>query len=519
MQLALDAFEWVCHAYGISNTLPEDTSAQQQQERRRQCVTAMVQGSLGAAVVLALRPALLQGDSCSQVLAALVGLTCSSGAGTYTRDIAGTAAAALAAKWYSTGAAPAAAGPGTTSSCKDKIREQLQTLMAGVSEVAPADDTSMGCGSGSSSHRSQQLVAVSWLCRALAMQRDDAWRQGLDLAVTWLRAAAETAAPPAAQMAQGQSTAAEAATGAGVNARHAASAPQVVSAAAGFFATLVDDAAGTGALQLGPALHVPCRPLWQQKAFVLAQRQLAEAVSSAQIAMNAATATTGAGAGAGTLGSSRCLPLYLGSAALLAGVPMKVFATAAAEATPMLLDSLQTLAQQLCSASASSNSSSSSGSGACGVSQSSAALNSASGSSGSAAPRPLLLQLVHGCMMKLTQILMEPAMRGLLEPMVGQLVATLVQLALLEEQAAAGGPCGLQASAGSIHSAGGGRNPASAEVREMALLNLTAVMELPYHLLHQHRQMVIKAVTVALDDNKRAVRKAAVRCRRVWSSY
>jgi hypothetical protein len=199
---------------------------------------------------------------------------------------------------------------------------------------------------------------------------------------------------------------------------------------------------------------------------------------------------------------------------------MKVFATAAEEATPMLLDSLQTLAQQLCSSAASSSSSS----GACGAAQSDVQPKSASSSSSSTASRTLLLQLVHGCMMKLTQILMEPAMRGLLEPMVGQLVAILVQLALLEEQplAAAAGPCGTESSAGrddSSSGAGRQRNPASAEVREMALLNLTAVMELPYHLLHPHRQVVIKAVTVALDDNKRAVRKAAVKCRRVWSSY
>lgn len=62
-----------------------------------------------------------------------------------------------------------------------------------------------------------------------------------------------------------------------------------------------------------------------------------------------------------------------------------------------------------------------------------------------------------------------------------------------------------------------GRSPLGPEVREVALQCLVAVMELPYHYLHPYRGRVLKMLNGALDDDKRAVRMKAIRCKRVWS--
>lgn len=59
----------------------------------------------------------------------------------------------------------------------------------------------------------------------------------------------------------------------------------------------------------------------------------------------------------------------------------------------------------------------------------------------------------------------------------------------------------------------------AASVREVALMCLTSCMAgIPYHLLHPHRRAVLAAVAAALDDDRRAVRRAAVACRGAWSS-
>ena len=62
-------------------------------------------------------------------------------------------------------------------------------------------------------------------------------------------------------------------------------------------------------------------------------------------------------------------------------------------------------------------------------------------------------------------------------------------------------------------------------VREVALRALSGIMAastdqqdspFPYQAIHPHRTAVLRAVKVALDDAKRAVRKAAIDCNKVW---
>ncbi|PRW58456.1 MMS19 nucleotide excision repair-like protein isoform X2 [Chlorella sorokiniana] len=58
----------------------------------------------------------------------------------------------------------------------------------------------------------------------------------------------------------------------------------------------------------------------------------------------------------------------------------------------------------------------------------------------------------------------------------------------------------------------------SPAVRETALQCLLLLLELPYTALHPYRRAVEKGLAAAVDDNRRAVRLAAARCRQAWSS-
>lgn len=60
--------------------------------------------------------------------------------------------------------------------------------------------------------------------------------------------------------------------------------------------------------------------------------------------------------------------------------------------------------------------------------------------------------------------------------------------------------------------------PYSMIVRETALQCLGAMVILPYTRIFPMRAQVLKAVSKALDDRKRSVRKEAVRCHHVWAS-
>ncbi|KAL3685855.1 hypothetical protein R1sor_003877 [Riccia sorocarpa] len=55
-------------------------------------------------------------------------------------------------------------------------------------------------------------------------------------------------------------------------------------------------------------------------------------------------------------------------------------------------------------------------------------------------------------------------------------------------------------------------------IRESALQCLAAIVGLPFTRVFPVKAQVMKVITSALDDNKRLVRKEAVRCRQVWSA-
>ena len=55
-------------------------------------------------------------------------------------------------------------------------------------------------------------------------------------------------------------------------------------------------------------------------------------------------------------------------------------------------------------------------------------------------------------------------------------------------------------------------------VRLAAVEAVQAAMALPYPELHPHRALLLRAVTAALDDPRRVVRLAAVRCRHAWAT-
>lgn len=59
---------------------------------------------------------------------------------------------------------------------------------------------------------------------------------------------------------------------------------------------------------------------------------------------------------------------------------------------------------------------------------------------------------------------------------------------------------------------------AAPAVRETALQCLLLLVELPYTALHPYRRTVAAALAAAVDDDRRAVRLAAARCRQAWTA-
>ncbi len=55
-----------------------------------------------------------------------------------------------------------------------------------------------------------------------------------------------------------------------------------------------------------------------------------------------------------------------------------------------------------------------------------------------------------------------------------------------------------------------------AKSREAALGILICISRLPYPELFQYRPVVLKSLMPALDDPRRFVRQAAVKCRNMW---
>ncbi|KAI8544510.1 hypothetical protein RHMOL_Rhmol08G0302700 [Rhododendron molle] len=55
-------------------------------------------------------------------------------------------------------------------------------------------------------------------------------------------------------------------------------------------------------------------------------------------------------------------------------------------------------------------------------------------------------------------------------------------------------------------------------VRETAIQCLVAMSALPHTRIYPMRSQVLRAISNALDDPKRAVRQEAVRCRQAWAT-
>jgi hypothetical protein len=339
--------------------------------------------------------------------------------------------------------------------------------------------------------------AASWLSRGLALQRHDGWQQCMQAVLQLLLH--DTAV-----------TATDRHAAAAVHARH----QQLLWAAAEYFTVLIASPAASsaavnrslsanssssgnsssGAAKLGLQLSLHCclRPLWQQKAFILALQALADAISSHQQAAAAAAAETQP-----QEQQQQGLGLWLAVACLLSSAPPAVAAAARETAVPLLLQCLVRLidAWPVLAGSSSSN-----------------GLTAAAGSAvvGQPSGAVRLLQLLHSSLLMVADLLVTASQStDLLEAHISTLLDVLCELARLlpvgssKQVSSSSTPavmnmagCGLTAAAAAAGGGGGGEGSSkeraevaagAAAVREVALMCLTSVMGLPYHLLHPYR--------------------------------
>jgi hypothetical protein len=352
----------------------------------------------------------------------------------------------------------------------------------------PLQQQQQGTDGTAAAAAANAVKASAWIARGLAQQRHNSWQ---DLMQQYILPALQLGT--AVQEQPGSAAAA------------AAVPSELVWAAAHFFAVLVapvQPQAATAssssssssstvidAFSLGHALslHNMARPLWQQKVFVLALHALQSAVAS-------------------TAGVTVLEPhqqqqrqeqgLWLAVASLVSAAPA---ALAAAEQQHMLLllQCVVHLAQIWEAVSANS---------------SSPAVTAAVGSE----QQVMLLQLLHSCLLMLGDALSSngAAAEAELGQHVELLLQTLCKLAQVQPMNLS--ITNLQQQQQQQHRRQ--TMQLAANLREVAVMCLTSCMSVPYHLLHPHRRSVLAAVMVALDDDRRAVRKAAVACRGVWSS-
>jgi hypothetical protein len=373
--------------------------------------------------------------------------------------------------------------------------------------------THAGGASEDGSAAAAAVRALAWVARGLAMQRHDGWQALMSEYVLPVlstgcsrchqhglqHAAAAAAQNPTGVDPSMASGTAGGQTSAGAAVGPAAAAPgALVWAAAEFFAVLVapvtpkasapaassssssSKAACSDARSLGHqlSLHSMARPLWQQKTFVLALQALQTAAAPEGVAAAAAPA------------QQQQQGVWLAVASLLSAAPM-VLAGAGQDHALLLLQCvvhLESIWQAVGSGSA----------------------VPPAGEEGSEVVR--LLQLMHSCLLMLGDALSRAAEASeQLGPHVELLLQTLCKLVQLKPgKAIAAAQQQQQVPRQAVLLAAG--------VREVALMCLTGCMGLPYHTLHPHRRQVLAAVMVALDDDRRSVRKAAVGCRGAWSS-
>jgi hypothetical protein len=374
---------------------------------------------------------------------------------------------------------------------------QPEELLAAALPILtePLQQQQQGAGGAvAAAAAAQALKALAWIARGLAQPRHDSWQNILQQYVL-----------PVLQL---EGTAVQEQPG---TAAAAAVPSELVWAAAEFFAVLVAPVQPQGATasssssssstvvdasSFGHALslHNMARPLWQQKVFVLALQALQSA------------------AAAPTAGSTVLEPqqqqqqrqeqgLWLAMASLVSVAPAAL--PAAGQQQLLLLQCVVHLAQIWEAVSANSSSSSSSGQ----AGSSPAAATAADGSQ----QQVVLLQLLRSCLLMLGNALSSNGAAA--EAEFGQHVELLLQTLCKLVQ--------MQPVKPSTDNQQQQRRQAvqlAASVREAAVMCLTSCMSVPYHLLHPYRRSVLAAIMVALDDDRRAVRKAAVECRGVWAS-
>ena len=369
--------------------------------------------------------------------------------------------------------------------------------------------------------------ALGWTARGLALQRHDGWQ---DIMRQWVLPVlmmndgagveAGVQGSPTQQQQQGAAPAAALSaldwaaadffsvlvSAIGLLQGTAASSSSSSSSSAGSSAgsssrDVIDAASGGHRL----SLHSMIRPLWQQKTFVLALQALQEAAAAApqQQLQDQQQQQQQQGEG-----------VWLAIASLISAAPGAF--SAAGEHHMLLLQSVVHLLRAWDAVLGLE------GSGSClkEGQQGAAVLGGRSGSEGGGqvvVQQARLLQLLRSCLLMLGDALSSGG-EGAVEEFgshVEILLQTLCGCAVLNP---ARGVPAVPAAAGRQQQLRKRVVQLAAGVREVAVMCLTSCMSLPYHLLHTHRRQVLAAVMVALDDNRRAVRKAAVVCRGSWSS-
>jgi hypothetical protein len=333
--------------------------------------------------------------------------------------------------------------------------------------------------------------AASWLSRGLALQRHDGWQQCMQAVLQLL---AHDSAVTLTEQHAGQQqllwAAAEYFTIL-IASPHASSAAVDRSLSANNSSSSSSSSNTVAKLGLQLSLHCSPRPLWQQKAFTLALQALADAVSSHQ---QAAAAAAAAAEGQPQEQQQQGLGLWLAVACLLSSAPPAVAAAARETAVPLLLQCLVRLVDAWTVLAGSISNGPTAAAGAAVVGQSRGPVR--------------LVQLLHSSLLMVSDLLVTASQStDLLEVHIGTLLDVLCKLARLlpagsgKQLSSSSTPAVMNMAGNGMAvaaaAAGGGDEGSSqhraevaagaAAVREVALMCLTSVMGLPYHLLHPYR--------------------------------
>jgi hypothetical protein len=443
---------------------------------------------LAAAVLCAARPGLLTAPSVVDLVASLATLSIASSSSSSSAldgTIAGIGLASVvhkccaftaAQRTKQQGSDPGSAAAGVVTA-DTLLAAALPQLLECLQQPAAQQQQQQALGA---------VHAASWLSRGLALQRHDGWQQCMQAVLQLL--ASDSAVQVTEQHAGQQHllwAAAEYFTVLVVS-------PAVSSAAANSSPSVSanSSSSSTGAkLGLQLSLHCSPRPLWQQKAFTLALQALANAISSHQQAAAAAAAEAQP-----QEQQQQGLGQWLAVACLLSSAPPAVAAAARETAVPLLLQCLVRLVDAWPVLAGSSSHGPTAAAGAAVVGQPSGPVR--------------LLQLLHSSLLMVADLLVTASQStDLLEVRIGTLLDVLCKLARLlpagsSKQLISSSTTAVMNKAGNsmaalAAAAGGGGEGSSkqraevaagaAAVREVALMCLTSVMGLPYHLLHPYR--------------------------------